>query len=198
MAGEWVPMRVALLTGSKVVSMALNLRDNERFRAWAVEEPGRSIGGPAGEVSVTALRYMVAGALIMVWGAAAEQSSAGFFPGITLRGLDEIAGIPAFGAAMARVGWAEEVKSPQGVRLPKFRQHNTPKKDRTNAERQRKYRAKRNAERNAVTVTAVTAPEKRREEYKKTPPSPPSGGDEKTLPPGTIRNPWSGKLLRVE
>jgi len=94
-----------------------------------------------------------------------------------LEDLDEISGVPGFGDAMAAVGWAIADADAKCVSLPNFSEHNTPAKDRTAAERQRRYRQNRNgavtALRNGVTVTQRRE-EKRREEYIQAAPVPTS------------------------
>jgi hypothetical protein len=61
---------------------------------------------------------------------------------------------------MEAVGWAVYDPQKNAVILPNFKEWNSPAEDRTNAERQRRYRERRVTPRNAVTVTV----EKRREE----------------------------------
>jgi hypothetical protein len=58
--------------------------------------------------------------------------------------IDEIAGIPGFGEAMEYVGWALHDDEKDAIILPNFTEWNTPAKDRTAAERQRRFREKRN------------------------------------------------------
>ena len=81
--------------------------------------------------------------------------------------IDDIVDLPGFGEAMQEVGWVEKVEG--GVLFPRFfEEYNiepTENEKQKNAERQRRYREKRNALRN-VTVTSQSnaREEKRREE----------------------------------
>ena len=164
MAGDWVKMRSALLANPKVHAIAKAIgRDS---RAGAALTTGFS-GCPDQVLSRNALRHVTVTALLCVWSSANEHSVDGLLSCCDLEDLDEISGVPGFGDAMHSVGWAIPDEAGKCVSLPNFSEHNTPAKDRTGAERQRRYRENRNGDvtplRNAVTVTQRRE-EKRREE----------------------------------
>jgi hypothetical protein len=167
MAGDWIKMRANLGTNPKVIAMANFLNVNSAFRAWLVSGTRKNVPESVCEmVTFHALRFVTIGALLNVWSAANEHTDTGFFPGINLLGLSDIAGVDGFGAAMESVGWAIESTDPLGVSLPHFTEYNQPGKARvamTNAERQARYRNEKRNENSNGKVTQVTV-EKRREE----------------------------------
>jgi hypothetical protein len=164
MAGDWVKMRSALLANPKVHAIAKAIGRDPR--AGAALTTGFS-GCPDQVLSRNALRHVTVTALLCVWSSANEHSVDGLLSCCDLEDLDEISGVPGFGDAMHSVGWAIPDQAGKCVSLPNFSEHNTPAKDRTGAERQRRYRENRNGDvtplRNAVTVTQRRE-EKRREE----------------------------------
>jgi len=164
MAGDWVKMRSALLANPKVHAIAKAIGRDPL--AGAVLTTGFS-GCPDAVLSRHALRHVAVTALLCVWSSANEHSADGILSCCDLEDLDEIAGIPGFGDAMASVGWAVADEASKCVSLPNFSEHNTPAKDRTAAERQRRHRAKCHGDvtalRHGVTVTQRRE-EKRREE----------------------------------
>jgi hypothetical protein len=87
--------------------------------------------------------------------------------------IDEIAGIPGFGEAMEYVGWALHNAEKDAIILPNFTEWNTPAKDRTAAERQRRYREKRNGNVTRDSNGRVRGREELEEE--EDPPLPPKG-----------------------
>ena len=160
MAGDWVKMRSALLANPKVHGIARAIGANAE--ASAVLTNGYA-GPPQDVLSRNALRHITVTALLVTWSSANEHASDGALKFCDLSDIDQIAGLPGFGAAMASVGWAKHDPENNAVILPNFGKWNTSAKDRTNAERQRRYRERHAAQvtdRNAVTVTT----EKRREE----------------------------------
>jgi hypothetical protein len=164
MAGDWVKMRSALLANPKVHAIAKAIGRDPR--AGAALTTGFS-GCPDQVLSRNALRHVTVTALLCVWSSANEHAAEGILSCCDLEDLDEISGVPGFGDAMRAVGWAIPDEAGKCVSLPNFSEHNTPAKDRTGAERQRRYRESRNGDvtplRNAVTVTQRRE-EKRREE----------------------------------
>ena len=166
MAGDWVKMRSALLANPKVHAIAKAIgRDGRSGRTLTT-----GFNGPPDEVmSRHALRHVTVTALLCVWSAANEHSDDGKLSCCDLEDLDEIAGVPGFGEAMAAVGWAVRNEAKNCVLLPNFSEHNTTAKDRTAAERQRRHRAKCHGgvtrDSHAVTVT-------QRREEKISPPPP--------------------------
>jgi hypothetical protein len=164
MAGDWVKMRSALLANPKVHAIAKAIGRDPR--AGVALTTGFS-GCPDQVLSRNALRHVTVTALLCVWSSANEHSVDGLLACCDLDDLDEISGVPGLGDAMHSVGWAIPDEVGKCVSLPNFSEHNTPAKDRTGAERQRRYRENRNGDitplRNAVTVTQRRE-EKRREE----------------------------------
>jgi hypothetical protein len=159
MAGDWVKMRSALLANPKVHAIAKAIGRDPR--AGAALTTGFS-GCPDQVLSRHALRHVTVTALLCVWSSANEHSDDGTLSCCDLEDLDEIAGVPGFGEAMQAVGWAISDGECKCVSLPNFSEHNTPAKDRTAAERQRRSRALRHG----VTVTAchgVTVTQRREE-----------------------------------
>jgi hypothetical protein len=157
MAGDWIKMRAGLLASPKVYAIAMEI--GECREAARVLTTGYA-GPPREVLSVTALRNVTVTALLVTWASANEHSRNGVLSHCDLFALDEISGLPGFGAAMEAVGWAVYDPQKNAVILPNFKEWNSPAEDRTNAERQRRYRERRVTPRNAVTVTV----EKRRED----------------------------------
>ena len=157
MSGDWIKMRAGLLASPKVYAIAMEI--GECREAARVLTTGYA-GPPMEVLSVTALRNVTVTALLVTWASANEHSRNGVLSHCDLFALDEISGLPGFGAAMEAVGWAVYDPQKNAVILPNFKEWNSPAEDRTNAERQRRYRERRVTPRNAVTVTV----EKRREE----------------------------------
>ena len=141
MAGEWVKMRSALLANPKVHAIAKAVGMDSR--AGAVLTTGFS-GCPDEVLARCALRYVTVTALLCVWSSANEHATCGILSCCDLEDIDEIAGVPGFGQAMASVGWAIPDEATKCVSLPNFSDHNTAAKDRTAADRQRRYRENRN------------------------------------------------------
>lgn len=177
MAGDWIKMRTSLLTNPKVNGIARILeRASDVGRVLST-----GYNGPLSEiVTRTVTRHVTVSCLLIVWGAANEHTKDGVFTDADLSDIDDMVGIPGFGAAMVEVGWAEFDSEKVTVSLPNFSEYNTSGHERTagaktNAERQKEYRDRKNNEtvtgfRNESDVTeSVTSnrrEEKRREEVK--------------------------------
>lgn len=187
MAGDWVRVRVSLLTAPKVLRIVEELHDDPVFLDWWVVD----LSAPRTEVEAErvlrasryALRYVTVTALVQVWGAAREHSKGGILRSATIADIDALAGIPRFGRAMEAVGWAQETDDGD-VMLPEFDRYNKAL-DRTSAQRMREYRRRkrgenpRNATRNVTSPLPVTlrhrdAPDDDDDEMN--PPLPPQGG----------------------
>jgi hypothetical protein len=141
MAGDWIKMRSALLSNPKVHTIARlvgECRDASRVLTTGASCP------PCEVLSRNALRNVTVTALLLVWSSANEHTSDGVMRCCDLVDIDEIAGIPSFGEAMEHVGWALHDVEKAAIILPNFTEWNTPAKDRTAAERQRRFREKRN------------------------------------------------------
>ena len=141
MAGDWIKMRSALLSNPKVHGIAKAIGCNRE--AAKVLTTGASCN-PEQVLSRNALRNVTVTALLVVWSSANEHTSDGVMRCCDLLDIDEIAGIPGFGEAMELVGWASYDEDKNAVILPNFAEWNTPAKDRTAAERQRRFREMRN------------------------------------------------------
>ena len=185
MAGDWIKMRPSLITSPKVNGIARELeRSSDVGRALST-----GYSGPMCEiVTRNVMRNVTVSALLAVWGAANEHTVDGVFHNADLSDIDDMAGIPGFGEAMASVGWAVFDAEDCSVTLPNFNEYNTCGQSRgpsakTGAERQKEYRDRLKLRNGDVTrdvtndVTSDHREEKSREEV--IPPNPPSpDGDE--------------------
>jgi len=170
MAGDWIKMRSALLSNPKVHTIARLV--GECREASRVLTTGASCP-PCEVLSRNALRNVTVTALLLVWSSANEHTSDGVMRCCDLLDIDEIAGIPGFGEAMEYVGWALHDAEKDAIILPNFAEWNTPAKDRTAAERQRRYREKRNGNVTRDSNGRVRGREELEEE--EDPPLPPKG-----------------------
>jgi hypothetical protein len=177
MAGDWIKMRSALLSNPKVHTIARLV--GECREASRVLTTGASCP-PCEVLSRNALRNVTVTALLLVWSSANEHTSDGVMRCCDLIDVDEIAGIPGFGEAMQYVGWAQHDVEKDAIILPNFTEWNTPAKDRTAAERQRRFREKRNG---PVTRDSNGRVRGREElEEKEEPPISPNGGQDEPKP----------------
>lgn len=158
MAGDWIKMRVSLVTHPRVIALSEALSYLEAYQDWSgLHGFIPALGGTkedfdAGIVqSLRVTRYVVVTALLKFWGYANEHSKDDFIPNLRIADLDEITSVPGFGAAISEVGWAIYDQDRRGISLPNFAEHNATASDRTNAERQKRYR-----ERQKVTSGKVT------------------------------------------
>jgi hypothetical protein len=171
MAGDWIKMRSALLSNPKVHTIARlvgECRDASRVLTTGANCP------PCEVLSRNALRNVTVTALLLVWSSANEHTSDGVMRCCDLIDIDEIAGIPGFGEAMQYVGWALHDDEKDAIILPNFTEWNTPAKDRTAAERQRRFREKRNGNVTRDSNGRVRGREEVEEE-EEDPPLPPKG-----------------------
>ena len=176
MAGDWIKMRVALLTHPKVMKIASMMeRDKEISKALA-----KGFGGELRSyVTRNVTRDVTIAALLRVWGATNEHTADGTWKNTTLDDLDHVAEIPGFGRMLEAVEWAIVDTDAETVTFPNFLEYNAPAKEGrglTGAERQRRYRERKKA-RELAEIERVTAlrnggAEKRREEKRVTPPPP--------------------------
>lgn len=175
MAGDWIQMRVSLAKDPKVIAIADHLAVRPEFLTWlSCERVTRNV-----TVSVTVA------ALLLVWGVANERGKVSgedlLLHHSTISSIDEIAGVPGFGSAMAYVEWAIQESNGGGkpmIRFPEFLTHNIPTETRprsANAERQRRYRERhRDVTRNAeVTLQSNAKEQDSTEQLLLTPHSPP-------------------------
>jgi hypothetical protein len=191
MAGDWIKMRSALLSNPKVHTIARLV--GECREASRVLTTGASCP-PCEVLSRNALRNVTVTALLLVWSSANEHTSDGVMRCCDLIDVDEIAGIPGFGEAMQYVGWAHHDVEKDAIILPNFTEWNTPAKDRTAAERQRRFREKRNGDvTRDVTRDSNGREEKRREEKKE---EVEEGESDKSDPPAD--KPSDGEIVLAE
>lgn len=184
MSGEWIRMRVNLVTHPKVMRAAEVLLSDARYLEWAgmaatpTHSEAEQKAARNAELRVT--RCVCVTSLLRFWGYANEHAKGDHIEWLTPENIDEIAGVPGIGDALATVGWL--VAEPEGgLVLPDFGEHNTSAEVRksNSAIRQKAYRERKKmqAKLSDATrdVTSHAREEKRREEDK--PPSPRKRGD---------------------
>jgi len=186
MAGDWIKMRVNLVAHPKVLRMAEMLLADPRFVQWSALSFCLDGYPPATEAQKRAerhaalriTRYVCVTSLLRFWGYANEHAKGEFIESVGVEAVDEVAGVPGFGDAIAGVGWVE-FDEDGGMHLPGFAEHNTSAEVRKSgaAERQKAYRERLKTkavsgdERDVTRdVTSHAREEKRRED--KQPPTP--------------------------
>jgi hypothetical protein len=149
MAGDWIKMRVDLLTHPKVVRMAA-MRRVDRLR--------------------------MVGSLFAVWCLFDVHSEDGTLPGYTEDILDEMVGLKGCSAAMAAVDWL--IVNEEGLTMPEFEEHNS-KSAKIRAEDSKRKRKERTnvrkvpdpvltfSDKTRMTDRTESGPEKRREEERR-------------------------------
>lgn len=167
MANDWIKMRTDLYRDPKVCIIADSLMSPDGELASYVNQICQR------DMSVTrnVMRNVTVGALVALWGVTRHRGKRDgddlVLRNATLSVCDDIADLPGLGVAMSRVGWA--IETVEGVVFPgffgEFNSDPTADAKEKAAERQRRYRAKRNVTRD-VTVTSQSnaREEKRREE----------------------------------
>ncbi len=132
-------------------------------------------------VTRNVMRNAVVGALLSVWGVMRSRGKRSgddlFCRGMTPAVIDDIAELQGFGTALVAIGWVDIGEG--CIVFPRFfEEHNTDPADtarQKNAERQQRFRDKKN---NVTRDVTVTRREEKRREEKKTPPKPPEGFEE--------------------
>jgi hypothetical protein len=185
MAADWIKMRSDIYRDPKVSVIAEALMAREGDLARYVNQMCQR------DMTVTrnVMRNVTVGALVSIWGVMRQRGKRCgddlTCDGVTVSVLDDIADLPGIGAAMESAGWVIEDES--GITFPNFFEgYNVDPAEKnasSNAERQRKYRERKAAEKHAepsgesrnagdVTrdVTVTHREEKSREE--KYPPTP--------------------------
>ena len=189
MAGDWIKMRVGLITNPRVMRLAECLLEDGKFLDWSGLSYGVQGYPPPTEdesrgerhAALRVTRYVTVTALLRFWGYANEHAKGEFIAGIFPEDVEEITGVPGFAAAIEAAGWVQ-FEAGGGMTMPNFSEHNTSVGARSGgAERQKRYREKAKkiadsgSEKSDVTrdVTVTPREEKRREEKKeqKTTPS---------------------------
>lgn len=161
---DWIRMRSSLVTNPRVITMARVLLANREFLDWLC--PGCDVPVTRDEAvtkrHVPVVTRVIVGGLLEVWSMVNDTAARdGIVRHASSRDMDETAGIPGFGAALAAVEWLEELPDGQGVYFPNFEEHNSPQKERssaakTGAERSREYRERKARERDASVTKTVT------------------------------------------
>lgn len=165
MPSDWIKMRTDLYRDPKVCKIADILLDPDGPLASYVSQNCQR------DMTVTrnVTRNVTVGALVTLWGVTRHRGKR-YEDDLVLRKIDadvidDIVDIPGFGEAMLAVGWAE-VRGGDLVFPRFFEEFNTEPSEDTKqkaAERQRRFREKRNALRN-VTVTSRSNTEESRVE----------------------------------
>lgn len=179
MAGDWIKMRVNLVSHPKVLAISEFLAGHGKYQDWSTMAGFvPAIGGTAEDseedylASVRVTRYVTVTALLRFWGYANEHARDEFIGTLRVADVDDIVQVPGFGEALASVGWLVYDAERRGIVLPDFNEHNTSSSDRGAAERQKRYRERKKAvtqpsdDNGDVTrdVTRDDREEKRREE----------------------------------
>lgn len=147
MALDWIKMRVLLPDDPKVLGMADYLSQLEEFRVAVV-----STRDAYDSVRRNVIVSLVVTGLLRVWGMANDRGIADeadfVLDHCDFSRIDEMAKLPHFAQAMARVEWAREERSGDVsyVRFPNFVEFNTPAESRVreqNRVRQQRFREKR-------------------------------------------------------
>jgi hypothetical protein len=146
MAGDWVKIRTDLYRDPKVSTIVDELLDDQGDLAKFVNQMTQR------DMAVTrnVMRNVTVGALVAVWGVTRHRGKRVgddlVLPGTSLQAIDDIADLPGFGLAMSSVSWLT-VNEDELVFPRFFTEFNSEpaKSDKEKAaERQRRYRAKRN------------------------------------------------------
>lgn len=186
MAGDWIKMRVNLVTHPKVIALSEELSYSAEYQDWSgMHGFMPSIGGSKAEFdegvtqALRVTRYVTVAALLRFWGYANEHSKDDFIGSLRVSDIDEIVGVPGFGRALESVGWVEYEENLKGCALPNFSEYNQSSHERSagaksSAQRQKEYRDRKKAEavtdhgdvtRNVTSnVTSNRREEKRRED----------------------------------
>lgn len=96
MAGDWIKMRVGLLSDPAVIAMAEDLRTDE---------------------------FRVVGMLLKFWAWGDQHLADGNAPRVTKTWLDGYVGVAGFAAALQNAGWL--LVENGGISIPKFERHNS-------------------------------------------------------------------------
>lgn len=172
MAGDWIKMRTSLVTSPKVNGIARILEQSPEVGKMFTLEHNTTLSDV---VTRNVTRNVTVSLLVTFWSAANEHSRNGVFENADLSDIDDIVGVPGFGAALSTVGWAIHDAENNCVILPNFNEYNTSGDMRsasakTNAQRQKEFRERQKQQKSNVTsnvtnnVTSNRREEKRRED----------------------------------
>ena len=177
MAGDWIKMRGSLVTHPKVLKLAKIIATDPYVAQRLLVTSAETLDCV---VTRDVTRDMVVASLLRVWCACNEHTSDGIWPGIELDDLDQVAGIPGFGAALSKVGWASIDPGSDRVIFPNFLEYNAPAKNggrSAAAERQRRYRERKRQQNEIATGNGYVSSDVTRtprEEKRKISASPPT------------------------
>lgn len=195
MAGDWIKMRVNLVTHPKVLAIAEHLARHPDYQEWStmsgfVPAPGGTQEAVDRDfhASLRVTRYVTVASLLRFWGYANEHARDEFIATLRVTDIDDIVQVPGFGAALEAVGWVAYDVERKGVVLPNFNEFNTSGRERSAramsaAERQKAYRERQKAAKRDVTsdvtsdVTALQESDRREEKRRINTPQPPKGAD---------------------
>jgi hypothetical protein len=180
MAGDWIKMRINLVTHPKVMAIAEFLSDEPEYQDWStlssfIAGYGGSDADNRNErySALRVTRYVTVCGLLRFWGYANEHARGEFIEFASLSDVDEVVQIPCFGKALESVGWIKQADGDIGLELPNFAEFNAVAAERSSsAERQKRYRERKKSQsgddNGDVTrhVTVTPREEKRREEKK--------------------------------
>lgn len=166
MAADWIKMRSDMYRHPKISVIADELlRAGGRLSAHVGSVQGR-------EMSVTrsVMRNATVGALVSVWGVMRLRGERNgddlLCKGVDASVLDDISDLPGFGAAMIAAGWL--ISGELGITFPRFfQEHNVDPAERArtkNADRQKRFRERKKAEKQGVTRNVTVTPRERVEE----------------------------------
>lgn len=174
MAGDWIKMRTSLVTSPKVNGIARILERSAEVGKMLTNSHNTTLSDV---VTRNVTRNVTVSLLLTLWSAANEHTRNGVFENADLSDIDDIVGVPGFGAALSTVGWAIHDEQSNSVILPNFNEYNTSGDMRsasakTNAQRQKEFRERKKQQESNVTrnvtnnVTSNRREEKRREDLK--------------------------------
>ncbi len=146
-AGDWIKMRVLLKRDPKVTGIADFLAHDAEFVSWLTDPVRRHCDDAYEHVTRDVVASLAVTALLQVWGIVRDRAFSDGLDAVlascSITAIDAMADIPAFGHAMADVGWITE--EDHCVRFHNYLRDNElakPTTAMTGAERQRKHRAR--------------------------------------------------------
>lgn len=168
MAGDWIKMRVNLVTHPKVIALSEELSYSGEYQDWSgMHGFVPSLGGTKQDFdegvtqALRVTRYVVVTALLRFWGYANEHAKDDFIKSLRISDIDEIVGVPGFGGALESVEWAGYDENRRGTCVPNFSEYNTSGHERsaeakTAAQRQKEYRDRKKSESTEHCVTKTS------------------------------------------
>lgn len=137
----WIKVRESIFSDPKILSMAKTLAANPKVAGYIFRDGARDMLGVTPTVTRDVMRDVTVTGLIRVWIAANRHTGDGTFRHADVTHIDDIAGIPGFGEAMIKVGYASYDPGDDSISLPNFHEHNTSARKTASAnERTRRWR----------------------------------------------------------